>query len=164
VSARIRLLIVSALAMSLAAGCSSLGAQASGGSSRRAPALPQVAGLTVEQATQSIEASGFAISNVSPDFGHPDLERVSEAYFPESSLEGNSDPLVLLVGDTTLRPVPSVVGLRLVEAARILRGAGFAVGSTGSRADTAGIVVSQRPLAGIGLAAGKSVELTVTAK
>jgi beta-lactam-binding protein with PASTA domain len=126
--------------------------------------VPDVMGLTVEEATQTLEDAGLKVKSV-------DVENEAEVgtVVDQSPAAGEmvlpgSQVTVLVsagVGETL---VPNVVGLDQEEATAILNDAGYEVQSKGSYDEEVaeGIVISQSPEGGVVAEPGTRVDIVVS--
>jgi eukaryotic-like serine/threonine-protein kinase len=146
------LLVAGVLVALAGSGCAREPAPGEGG--RVAPPLPDVVGMTVQQAKAAIEASGFDVWQVAPDGCQSETTHVIRAYVPESSrMETGPFGVVILVGTigSDHVTVPDVTHRRLAEAKASLRSWGLTLGSVETRFDgteESGTVLSQKPAAG----------------
>jgi beta-lactam-binding protein with PASTA domain len=126
--------------------------------------VPEVLGLMVDEATQTLEAAGFVVKVV-------EVEDEAEAgtvvdQSPEaggSVVPGSTVTLVVSAGKTETL-VPKVVGMTQEEATAALQGAGYEVQAKGVFDETAeeGVVIRQEPDAGTVAEPGTRVDIYVS--
>jgi hypothetical protein len=126
--------------------------------------VPDVDGMSVDDATAELQASGLDVSVQTKLTNQaPKGTVVSTAPFPGSSVEVG-DTVTLTVAKPFPK-IPRVIGKTLVNAKRALKHAGFEVGKVTQQTSSKkkGTVISQSPDAGTSARPGRAVSL-VTAK
>jgi len=128
--------------------------------------LPSVIGMTVDQATQTLEGAGFSVSVGAPVSSNLPTDQVAQQ---------DPGPGQVVTGSTiTISPsngqgasVPNVVGMTMGDAANALKQAGFqAVKGTCTvgNGDDSGTVSATNPAAGTSAPKGSSVTLNYVTK
>jgi serine/threonine-protein kinase len=128
--------------------------------------VPNLAGMTVEQAKQALTTAHLKPGQVteapSDTVAAGQIAQANPPIGAEARPDSNVD-LTVSTGPST-KAVPSVVGKRLSVARGLLEKAGFAVGSTryGSNDDyDQGVVIGQNPPAGANASPGVKIDLTI---
>jgi len=128
--------------------------------------LPNVVGMTVDQATQAIEGAGFSVS----------VGAAVQSNLPTNQVaQQDPGPGQIVSGSTiTISPsngqgasVPNVVGMTMGDAANALKAAGFQAAKgtcTPGNGDDSGTVSATNPAAGTAAAKGSSVTLNYVKK
>jgi eukaryotic-like serine/threonine-protein kinase len=115
-------------------------------------AVPDVTGFEVDQARLVIEAAGLRVGEVDavPNVAEAGVVVSTRPSTGATRPPGTSVGLIVSKGPADLR-VPDVVGLEQEEARRRLEGAGLRIGriSTRTARGRAGLVLQQRPSAGV---------------
>lgn len=116
--------------------------------------LPNLAGLTLDQARQALEEAGFQFA----DGGQRDSDLpVGQVMASEPSGQaGRGSVVTVFTSNGKLKVLPNVVGQSLQQATSTLTAAGFSVTGTGN-----GTVTAMSPAAGTPVAPGTVVTLTV---
>jgi beta-lactam-binding protein with PASTA domain len=127
--------------------------------------VPDVVGMTLEQATTSIEDAGFALGDVEEQASADVAEGDVISQSPESGTqadEGSAIDLVVSAGEE-LVAVPDVTGLTETDARAELEKVGLRASTrTEERSDVeAGTVVAQEPAVGTEVAPGEVVDIAV---
>ncbi|VXB92862.1 Multimodular transpeptidase-transglycosylase [Microbacterium sp. 8M] len=128
--------------------------------------LPNVVGMTVDQATQTLEGVGFSVSVGAPVQSNLPTDQVAQQ---------DPGPGQVVTGSTiTISPsngqgatVPNVVGMTMGDAANALKTAGFQAvkgACTPGNGDESGTVTATNPAAGTAAPKGSSVTLNYTTK
>lgn len=130
------------------------------------PVVPDVGGLTLEEATRRLERAGYKVQvgEGRADAVVPEGHVLAQA--PAAASQHAKDALVTLQVSTgpIQVSVPKLNGMSLPQAKTALEGVGLSVGTVRflSLPDAAALtVLSQKPLAGDRLRPGTEVELTV---
>ncbi|UWF77101.1 MULTISPECIES: transglycosylase domain-containing protein [Microbacterium] len=120
--------------------------------------LPNVVGMPVDQATQTLEEAGFQVSVGAPVDSTVGAGLVA-AQDPAAgqAAAGTTVTISPSSGKAPAAPVPNVVGSKLKQAEKALTDAGYGVTSDGCGNDDA--VVAQNPAAGAAVPPGTSVAL-----
>jgi len=128
--------------------------------------VPEVTGMTVEQARVALEKAKLKVGRTS-EAPADNLQRgLVLSTSPAAGADTHPDAIIDLVvsaGPAT-QPVPSVIGKRLSTAKGLLEKAGFAVGNTryGSNDDfDQGVIISQNPAASAQASPGVKIDLTI---
>ncbi|MCI2959692.1 PASTA domain-containing protein [Agromyces atrinae] len=116
--------------------------------------LPNLAGLTLDQARQALEEAGFQFA----DGGQRDSDLpVGQVMASEPSGQaGRGSVVTVFTSNGKLKALPNVVGQSLQQATATLTAAGFSVTGNGN-----GNVTAMSPAAGTPAAPGTVVTLTV---
>lgn len=130
--------------------------------------VPDVVGMTQEEATAEIEDAGLAVGEVKlqPSDEAPKDEVLSQSPAPgEEVREDTRVDLVVSAGEELVE-VPDVVGLTQTEAIRTLQAEGLVASPKTEPTDKEdpGTVIAQSPEAGIEVAPGEVIEITVAAE
>ncbi len=128
--------------------------------------VPNVVGLTQAAATSALTSAALAVGTVSTASSAtvPSGNVISENPLAGSNV-GYGSAVNLTVSAGPPVPVPNVVGLTQAAATSALTGAGLAVGTVSTASSGTvppGIVISENPQAGTGVASGSAVNLTVS--
>jgi len=139
----------------------------SGGGSQDIVKVPDVVGLTFEEATEALEAGGLLleVEMELPSSIYEDGAIMSQMPKPDAEVKKGITVRVNISRGQVDGTVPSVEGKPLSGAKYILETYGYKVGSvTELNNDNvpAGIVISQKPAKGTVLSAGGSVNLQVS--
>ncbi len=126
--------------------------------------VPDVMGLTVEEATQTLEAAGFKVKSVNVENEAEVGTVVDQSPAAGEMVAPGAEVTVVVsagVGETL---VPNVVGLDQEEATAILNDAGYEVQSKGSydEGEAEGIVIGQSPEGGVVAEPGTRVDIVVS--
>ncbi len=128
--------------------------------------VPNVVGLTAEEAQRQIAAAGLAAGppKTAPSATAAAGTVVETAPAPGAPLAPGGAVTLVVSSGAPGKPVPKVLGLRLSRARKLLTDEGFVVGkvrivSDGER--TSGVVLEQQPAAGVTAAVGTAVDLFV---
>jgi YVTN family beta-propeller protein len=129
--------------------------------------VPEVVGLTQTQAMSAITAAGLDVGTVSSEFSDTIPAGSVTSQNPAGGVSVNPGTDVDLIVSNGPQPpvsVPSLVGLDQATAESSLAGAGLILGSVSEQnsSEPAGEVLDQNPVAGTEVAAGTSVDLTVS--
>lgn len=129
--------------------------------------VPKVVGLSVSDATTTLDKDGFKVGRVTfepADSGTAPGTVVKQT--PKAGAEADKGSAVdLVVAGTQTGAVPDLVGLDQAAATTALVGAGFTLGGveqTASASVLAGMVVSQSPAGGTQAPQGTAVTITVS--
>jgi eukaryotic-like serine/threonine-protein kinase len=129
--------------------------------------VPDVKGMTVDQASAAITAAGFKAGAITYDEKAQGAPGAVIAQVPAAGSRANKGMLVALtLAGTAPVVVPNFVGLTKSEAAQAMGAAGLILGTlTSSYSATAAVdtVVLQEPAAGTSVAKGSAVALRVSA-
>lgn len=121
--------------------------------------IPDVAGQTLSQAKQALEAAGFSVAK--PAASDPE-DGVVEATVPAAGQRAARRSAVKLVLAIPTSEIPKVVGMSVPQARKVLESAGFKLGKIREGEDDVteqGIIFGQTPQAGARAAKGSVVEL-----
>ena len=129
--------------------------------------VPNVVGLTQSAATTSITGAGLVIGTVSTASSStvPSGSVISESPLAGTSVTAGSSVNLTVSSGPAQVLVPNVVGLTQAAATTSITGAGLKVGTVSTASSStvpSGSVISESPLAGTPVAAGSSVNLTVS--
>jgi len=130
--------------------------------------VPDLVGLTVEEAMRRLFAAGL---QVGPSQTQPNATAaagtVVQTQPAAGALLAANSPVVLLVSAAaTDKSIPRVTGMRLAKARELLEQAGFKLGKVRRIVDgeeAGGVVLEQKPPAGTAAEAGSAVDLVVNA-
>jgi eukaryotic-like serine/threonine-protein kinase len=128
--------------------------------------VPNVVGLTLANATSTLDNAGFKLGTVGyqQGVGKPQGTILSQAPTAGASADKGSAVRLVAVG-TSVQTVPNVIGMTQSAAAAAITGAGLSLGhisSIYSAGGPAGTVTGQAPSAGITAPAGSQVAITVS--
>lgn len=128
--------------------------------------VPNVTGLTFDEAVQRLEQAGFKGEKGEQRFNNsaPKMT-VLEQSPPPGSREGVGNPVTLVVsGGQRIVSVPSVMGMTKIEAQAVLEKDGFDVGDASEAPSNAprGSVIATRPAAGAQISVPSTVSLVLS--
>lgn len=124
--------------------------------------IPQVAGLSIEEARKAVEAAGFVFEQ-GPEVDS-DQPKGTAAGTDPAGQAGRGSVVRVLVSNGKVAGVPDVTGMDEATARSTLEGAGFRVQVSEENVTDPtqdGIVISQDPEAGSGVKSGDRVTITV---
>lgn len=126
--------------------------------------VPDVGGLTLEEATQTLEAAGFKVKSVAVENEAEPGTVVDQSPAAGEMVAPGSEVTVVVSAGVQETLVPNVVGMSQDEATQALNDAGYKVQSKGSYDEEAaeGIVVSQSPEGGVVAEPGTRVDIIVS--
>ncbi|MEP6991893.1 MAG: PASTA domain-containing protein [bacterium] len=128
--------------------------------------VPNVTGLTYDEAAQRLAQAGFKAEQGEQRFNNtaPKLT-VLEQSPPPGAREGIGNPVTLVVsGGQRIVAVPTVTGMTKSEAQAVLEKAGFDVGDAVEQPSNAprGTVIATRPAAGAQLSVPSTVSIVLS--
>jgi hypothetical protein len=130
------------------------------------PTVPDLRGLTLEEATGRIEALRLVRGKVAQRESKDATEGSVLTQEPLAGMRvepGSSVSLVVAVAPPPTVAVPDLAGLSRAEAARVLKSAGLAVGEVAEKeGGRPGLVLAQAPKAGTEVPPGSPVSLVVS--
>lgn len=129
--------------------------------------VPDVVGMTEEEATETLEEAGFAVEPVEePHPRRPPGEVFRQEPKADKQLETGQAVTIYVSSGREQTTVPDVEGLSLEDARRELRAAGLRVGDVTEQEsdEEPGTVLRQFPEAGDEAAVGTRVDLVVAAQ
>ncbi|PKQ19851.1 MAG: hypothetical protein CVT66_07960 [Actinobacteria bacterium HGW-Actinobacteria-6] len=129
-------------------------------------ATPDVTGMTIAQATTTIEAAGFSVGQLSYDETSAEATGTVLAQTPEAGKRGKAGaPVDLTIAGPAPVVVPDLLGMEKGAAEAVLTKAGLVVGDVTESYDTsvsAGSVATQTPAPGTMLERGLGVAIIVS--
>ena len=136
-----------------------------GGSGGAQIAVPDLAGLTVQDATQQLSTAGLVLGNQTPENSErPPGTIIAQRPAAGDLLESGQSVDVTLSAGPQATTVPDLVGLVSIQQARIvLERAGLTLGAIKEKASSqpGGYVLDQDPPSGDQVAPGSAVDITI---
>lgn len=130
--------------------------------------VPNVVGMTLEEATTEIEGAGLMVGEVElqPSDEAPKDEVLAQSPEPGEEVREDSRVDLVVSAGAELVEVPDVVGLTQTEAIKALQAEGLVASPKTEPTDKEdpGTVIAQSPEAGIEVAPGEVIEITVAAE
>lgn len=126
--------------------------------------VPDVVGLTLDEATEMLGAAGFEVKSVAVENEAEPGTVVDQSPAAGEMVAPGSEVTVVVSAGVEETLVPNVIGLDQDEATQTLNDAGYKVQSRGSYDEEAaeGIVVSQSPEGGVVAEPGTRVDIIVS--
>jgi serine/threonine-protein kinase len=129
-------------------------------------AVPELVGLTEEEALAAIRDSGLTLETIQREYSTDVEEGVVISQQPEAAatVELGSSVTIVVSRGTELVEVPDVVGKQASEASAEIQGVGLAVQTSEEFSETVarGLVIRQSPQGGVSIEAGSSVSLVIS--
>lgn len=125
--------------------------------------VPDVRGLTVDEAVRVLERAGLAVGDIGRDDG-PALRDTVLASVPGSGDDVRAGAVIALRAASGSNVVPAVAGMALAEAQGALSAAGFASRVAAGGSGGPGVVTDTAPASGQTAAVGTVVVLRVPAE
>ncbi len=128
--------------------------------------VPNVTGLTFDEAVQRLQQAGFKAEQGEQRFNNsaPKMTVLAQSP-PPGSREGVGNPVTLVVsGGQRVVAVPTVTGMTKIEAQAVLEKEGFDVGDASEAPSNAprGSVIATRPAAGAQISVPSTVSLVLS--
>jgi beta-lactam-binding protein with PASTA domain len=133
----------------------------------QSPTVPNVVGMTQVQAQTALAAVGLALGTVTSEFSGTVAAGLVLGQMPLSGTAvppGTAVAVILSKGPQTVT-VPAVVGMTQTQAQDAFAVSGLVMGTVGNEFSSTvsiGIVLSQDPAAGLGIAPGSAVNVVVS--
>jgi serine/threonine-protein kinase len=128
--------------------------------------VPELVGLTEEEALAAIRASGLTLETIQREYSSDVEEGLVISQQPETgtTVELGSSVTITVSRGTELVRVPDVVGKSSSEASAEIQGVGLAVQTSEEFSETVarGVVIRQSPQGGVSIDAGSSVSLAIS--
>jgi serine/threonine-protein kinase len=126
--------------------------------------VPEVLGLSVDEATQTFEGAGFLVKPVDVENDAEVGTVVDQSPAGGELVAPGSEVTILVSAGVTVTLIPNVVGLSQEEATQTLNDAGYEVQSKGTFDDQVaeGVVINQSPEGGTTADAGTRVDIVVS--
>jgi len=126
--------------------------------------VPDVLGLALDEATQTLEGAGFKVKSAEVENEAEPGTVVDQSPAAGAMVAPGSEVTVLVSAGVAETLIPKVVGMSQDEATAVLKDAGYESQSKGTYDEEAaeGIVISQSPEAGTVAAPGTKVDLIVS--
>jgi len=129
--------------------------------------VPEVLGLNITEAQQTLRDRGFQVEVLDPVFSdeYAEGEIAEQDPPPGKTIEEGGTVRIAPSKGTELVEVPNVEGKSQGEAERLIEGAGLELGDVSRRADASvreGFVISQEPSADTFVKTGTKVDLVVS--
>lgn len=126
--------------------------------------VPDVLGLTLDEATEILGTAGFEMKSVAVENEAEPGTVVDQSPAAGEMVAPGSEVTVVVSAGVEETLVPNVVGMSQDEATQALNGAGYEVQSKGSYDEEAaeGVVVSQSPEGGVVAEPGTRVDIIVS--
>jgi serine/threonine-protein kinase len=133
---------------------------------RETTSVPELVGLTEEEALAAIRSSGLTLETIQREYSADVEEGLVMSQQPEAgtTVELGSSVTIVVSRGTELVEVPDVVGQSSSEASAEIQGVGLAVQTSEEFSETVarGIVIRQSPQGGVSIEAGSSVSLSIS--